>query len=89
MFVDNTDMEPMFHKGDYLLFEYCDSINYGELGVFEINGRKHAKQLYLKRGDCRLVSLNLDIPDVIVNCMNDLRCVGRILGRANHFVVCQ
>lgn len=88
MLVDHADMEPMFHKGDYLLCEYCASIKHGELGVFEINGQKHAKQLYLKQGECRLVSLNVDIPDVIVNSLNDLKCVGRILGSAKNFEEC-
>lgn len=85
MLVDHSDMEPMFHNGDYLLCEYCDSINHGELGVFEINGQKCAKQLYLKRGECRLVSLNLDTPDVVVKSLSDLKCIGRILGSAKIF----
>lgn len=89
MFVNHSDMEPMFHCGDYLLCEYCDIINHGELGVFEVEGQWRAKQLYLKQGECRLVSLNIDIADIVFKSINDLKCVGRILGSAKHFVECR
>lgn len=75
--VDGDSMEPELSDGDLLLISACDKIGEGETGVFIVNGSGYVKVL----GRGRLISRNPAYKDIILSADDDVRCIGRVLGR--------
>lgn len=75
--VNGHSMEPTFMDGDMVLVEKTDSLREGELGVFVVDGEGYVKE-YQKDG---LHSHNPDYETMRFGEENDVRCVGRVLGK--------
>jgi SOS-response transcriptional repressor LexA len=75
--VHGNSMEPKYKNGDTLIVEECNSVEYGELGIFVLDGDGYFKRF---EGD-RLVSLNPDYGDILLNQFNEAVCCGRVLGK--------
>ncbi len=75
--VNGRSMEPTFHDGDALLVEHTDHLREGEIGVFLADGEGYVKE-YRSDG---LHSHNPDYPTLRFHEGNDVRCVGRVLGK--------
>ena len=74
--VRGNSMEPRFHDGDLVMVKEQDDIEFGEIGVFVVDGNSYIKQ----KGDDRLISLNKSVPDVYINSYHSFDCQGRVIG---------
>lgn len=74
----NDDMAPMAYQGDLLLCKYQDHVEHGELGVFEIGGKRYAKYLYCRGENCQLVSVNISIAPIFCR-LDELHCIGKVI----------
>lgn len=74
--VYGNSMEPTFHDGDQLLVAHTQSISYGEIGVFIVDGEGFVKE-YQRDG---LHSHNPKYATRHFEDGQDVRIVGRVLG---------
>lgn len=76
--VDGQSMEPKFKDGDFVLVKSQDDIQFGDIGVFLVNGEAFIKQ---KRPGY-LHSLNRDYQDIEIKPTDEVRCFGKVIGKA-------
>ena len=74
--VRGNSMEPRFQDGDIVMVREQDDVEFGEIGVFVVDGNSYIKQ----KGDGRLISLNKSVPDVYINPYHSFDCQGKIIG---------
>jgi len=75
--VSGNSMEPIYHNGDLILIEDCDSVEVGELGIFVLDGDGYFK----KFGGDRLISLNPEYADILIRSFSEAVCCGRVIGK--------
>lgn len=75
--IKGNSMEPKYRDGDVLLIEECDSVEYGELGIFILDGDGYFK----KFGGDRLISLNPDYEPIYLKNFDEIVCCGRVVGK--------
>ncbi len=76
--VNGHSMEPTFQDGDPVLVQHTERLREGEIGVFLVDGEGYVKE-YRADG---LHSHNPDYPVMTFAEDSDVRCVGRVLGKA-------
>ncbi len=75
--VNGNSMEPKFKNGDILFVEEASSVEYGELGIFILDGQGYFKRF----GGDRLISLNPEYGDILLDQFESAVCCGRVLGK--------
>lgn len=75
--IKGNSMEPKYRDGDVLLVEECDAVEYGELGIFILDGDGYFK----KFGGDRLISLNPDYEPILLKNFEEITCCGRVVGK--------
>jgi repressor LexA len=75
--ISGNSMEPKYRDGDILLVENCDAVEVGEPAVFILDGSGYFKIF----GGDRLVSLNPEYGDILLNNFTEVRCGGRVIGK--------
>ena len=75
--IKGNSMEPKYRDGDVLLVEECDSVEYGELGIFILDGDGYFK----KYGGDRLISLNPAYEPILLKNFEEIACCGRVVGK--------
>jgi len=75
--ISGNSMEPRYHDGDILLVEEADSVEFGELGIFILDGCGFFKVF----GGDRLYSLNPEYGDILLKDFRDVRVAGRVIGK--------
>lgn len=75
--IKGNSMEPKYRDGDVLLVEECDSVEYGELGIFILDGDGYFK----KYGGDKLISLNPEYSDIWLKNFEEVACCGRVIGK--------
>ncbi len=78
--VSGNSMEPDFHDGDQVLVRHCTSLRPGEIGIFT-NGDAGYIKVYQHDG---LHSLNPAYPTMFFSEADEVRCIGKVLGIADH-----
>lgn len=73
--VSGSSMEPAFHNGDIVYVERAEYIGIGETGIFSYAGNVYIKE-YTAHG---LKSLNPRY--ALIRGTEDIRCLGRVLGK--------
>lgn len=73
--IAGDSMEPIYHNGDYVYVNSCETIDFGEVGIFVAEGSVYMKE-YTAKG-LRSYNPNYEL----IKCYNDVRCLGRVLGR--------
>ncbi|MFG6370924.1 XRE family transcriptional regulator [Ileibacterium valens] len=76
--VDGRSMEPEFKDGDFVLVKSQDDIEDGEIGIWCVDGEIYIKE---KNGNT-LHSLNPEYEDVPLTDFSDIRCYGKVIGKA-------
>lgn len=71
-------MEPIYHDKDIVLVKKMPCIDVGEIGIFYVDGNGYIK----KYGGDRLISLNSAYDDILFNENTEIRCFGKVIGRA-------
>lgn len=75
--IKGNSMEPKYRDGDILLVEECESVEYGELGIFILDGDGYFKRF---EGD-RLCSINPEYQPILLKNFEDINCCGRVIGK--------
>ena len=75
--ISGNSMEPRYHDGDILLVQEAQTLEYGELGIFILDGCGFFKVF----GGDRLYSLNPDYGDILLKDFQDVRVAGRVIGK--------
>ncbi len=75
--IKGDSMEPKYRDGDVLLVEECDAVEYGELGIFILDGDGYFK----KFGGDRLISLNEKYAPILLKSFENVACCGRVVGK--------
>ncbi len=75
--ISGNSMEPKYRDGDILLVQETDTLEYGELGIFVLDGEGFFKVF---DGD-RLHSLNPDYGDILLKDFDEVRISGRVIGK--------
>jgi len=76
--VSDNSMLPLYADGDIVAVEVASALYDGEIGVFMLNGESIIK----KQGEGRLISLNSEYEDIILNEYDYVKTIGRALGKA-------
>ncbi len=75
--IKGNSMEPKYRDGDILLVEETDSLEYGELGIFILDGDGYFKRY---EGD-RLISLNPEYAPIMLDDFSSIMLCGRVVGK--------
>ncbi len=75
--ISGDSMEPLYHNGDMVLVQNCDSVEVGELGIFVLDGNGFFK----KFGGNRLISLNPEYADIMLKNFTESVCCGKVIGK--------
>lgn len=75
--INGNSMEPKYKNGDILLVEETDSLEFGELGIFILDGDGYFKRY---EGD-RLISLNPEYAPIMLSDFENVNCCGRVIGK--------
>ena len=75
--ISGNSMEPRYHDGDILLVQECETLEFGELGIFILDGCGFFKVF----GGDRLYSLNEEYGDILLKDFEDVRVAGRVIGK--------
>lgn len=75
--IKGNSMEPKYRDGDILLVEECESVEYGELGIFILDGDGYFKRY---EGD-RLCSINPEYQPILLKNFDEISCCGRVIGK--------
>ncbi len=75
--IKGNSMEPKYRDGDILLVEETDTLEYGELGIFILDGDGYFKKY---EGD-RLISLNPEYAPIMLEDFSDIMLCGRVVGK--------
>jgi phage repressor protein C with HTH and peptisase S24 domain len=75
--IKGNSMEPKYRDGDVLLVEECDAVEFGELGIFILDGDGYFK----KFGGDRLISLNPEYEPILLMNFEEIVCCGRVVGK--------
>lgn len=83
--ISGNSMSPDIRNGATVFVQSRGSIEPGQIGIFVLNGEAYCKKLMVdkKKGQVRLVSLNPDYADRILEECDDFRTVGLVLGQWN------
>ena len=74
--VSGDSMEPRFHDGDQVLVQHTANIRPGEIGIFVTGDMGYIKE-FRQEG---LRSLNPEYPLMRFSDMDEVRCIGRVIG---------
>ena len=75
--ISGNSMEPRYRDGDILLVQEADTVEFGELGIFILDGNGFFKVF----GGDRLYSLNSEYGDILLKDFEDVRVAGRVIGK--------
>ena len=75
--ISGNSMEPRYRDGDILLVQETDTLEFGELGIFILDGNGFFKVF----GGDRLYSLNPEYGDILLKDFDDVRIAGRVIGK--------
>lgn len=73
--VSGDSMEPVYHNGDIVLVELAQTVQLGEIGIFNLNGQAYIKKL----GKNKLLSLNPEYPPIEYSLGDNCVCQGRVI----------
>lgn len=74
--VSGNSMEPVYHDGDMVLIASQPTVEVGETGIFIVNDEGYIK----KFGGDKLISLNPDYDDIMLNEDDSFYCKGKVIG---------
>lgn len=75
--IQGNSMEPVFRNDDIILVKQQGAVDLGQIGIFVLNGEGYIK----KNGGDRLISLNDEYDDILIEEYDTCRCVGKVIGR--------
>lgn len=77
--IKGDSMEPDYYDGEHIAVEYRPNLDIGDVGVFVFNNESYIKKL----GNRQLISLNKKHPPIKINEYDNIRVVGKVLGKVD------
>ena len=69
-------MEPDYYDGDTVLVSQKVEINYGDIGIFIVNGNAYIKEY----GKTELISHNPEADNIKISEHDNIVCMGKVIG---------
>ena len=79
--IENSDMEPIFKKGEYVFIEFNSLLNNNDIGLFCVNEKLFIRKFFNENGKIILKAENDKTSDISVDSSADFYIVGKILGK--------
>lgn len=73
--IAGDSMKPIYHSGDYVYVNSCETVDYGQVGIFVSQGSVYMKE-YTPAG---LKSFNSEYK--LIKGSSDIRCLGKVIGK--------
>ena len=70
-------MQPDYADGDNVMVSQREELNYGDIGIFIINGKAYIKEY----GETELISRNPDSPNIPVHEDDNIVCMSKVIGK--------
>ncbi len=77
--INGDSMTPLFKDGEVIFVEHTEIVENGQIAVVQIDDESFIKKVYIEEDKMRLVSLNKDYEDIIVESDCDIRIVGKVI----------
>ncbi|MCM1192930.1 MAG: S24 family peptidase [Butyrivibrio sp.] len=75
--VNGNSMEPDYMDGDNVMVSQRVEMNYGDVGIFVVNGKAFIKEY----GETELISRNPDSHNIPVHEGDNIVCMGKVIGK--------
>ncbi|WP_180947376.1 XRE family transcriptional regulator [Facklamia hominis] len=72
-------MQPAFEDGEYVFIKLTKEIRSGQFAAIIVDGEAFLKKVYVEENQMRLVSLNKNYEDIIVNEYSNVEVVGTVV----------
>ena len=72
-------MQPSFEDGEYVFIKLTKDIRSGQFAAIIVDGEAYLKKVYINDNNLRLVSLNKEYEDIIVDETSDIEVVGSVV----------
>lgn len=77
--VNGNSMEPMFHDGDVVFVKKTPEVHHGSIIIIIVNDSAYIKKLYRRNDEVRLISLNPQYEDIILNPDDTIEIIGNVI----------
>lgn len=77
--VNGNSMEPMFHDGDVVFVKKTPEVHHGSIIIIIVNDSAYIKKLYRRDDEVRLISLNPQYEDIILNPDDNIEIIGNVI----------
>lgn len=77
--VNGNSMEPMFHDGDVVFVKKTPEVHHGSIIIIIVNNNAYIKKLYRRGSEVRLISLNPQYDDIILNPDDSIEIIGNVI----------
>lgn len=77
--VNGNSMEPMFHDGDVVFVKKTPEVHHGSIIIIIVNDSAYIKKLYRRGSEVRLISLNPQYEDIILNPDDTIEIIGNLI----------
>lgn len=77
--VNGNSMEPMFHDGDVVFVKKTPEVHHGSIIIIIVNDSAYIKKLYRRDDEVRLISLNPQHEDIILNPDDTIEIIGNVI----------
>lgn len=77
--VNGNSMEPMFHDGDVVFVKKTPEVHHGSIIIIIVNDSAYIKKLYRRDDEVRLISLNQQYEDIILNPDDTIEIIGNVI----------
>lgn len=77
--VNGNSMEPMFHDGDVVFVKKTPEVHHGSIIIIIVNDNAYIKKLYRRGSEVRLISLNPQYEDIILNPDDTIEIIGNVI----------
>lgn len=72
-------LEPLYARGSLLGVKQTPAKN-GEVGIFLVNGEGYIRKLHETKHQRKLVTINREVPNLVLQASDDLLCLGTVIG---------
>lgn len=77
--VNGNSMEPMFHDGDVVFVKKTPEVHHGSIIIIIVNDSAYIKKLYRRDDEVRLISLNPQYEDIVLNPDDTIEIIGNVI----------
>lgn len=77
--VNGNSMEPMFHDDDVVFVKKTPEVHHGSIIIIIVNDNAYIKKLYRRDDEVRLISLNPQYEDIVLNPDDTIEIIGNVI----------